>query len=112
MRNPKRGLKRTLVLGGAGFLGSQLLDVLLRERSSVISIDRAEPSFRQPGVLQIRGDIASVDLPSVIGEHEIDTVFHAAGTGFVPDAITDPAADLASNTLTTLAILEALRRCD
>jgi CDP-paratose 2-epimerase len=108
-----------LVTGGAGFVGSNLADALLREGERVIVAD----NFSRDGVrmnaawLKRRhGDrvrIETVDVrdgartASLVRESKM--VFHLAAQVAVTTSIADPAADLETNVIGTFNVLEAAR---
>ncbi|MGI8984556.1 MAG: NAD-dependent epimerase/dehydratase family protein [Acidimicrobiales bacterium] len=108
-----RTIERALVLGGAGFLGSWLVDLLAAEGIGTIVVDNAadETAEGRDGTgHRIRGDVLSVDLRSLIVDHRIDAVFHFATAAYVPPSVDDPLQDLEHNVSTTIAVLEAARR--
>ena len=110
---------RALVTGGAGFIGSHLIDRLVARGDTVVALDNLSSGkleFIQPHldagtVTHIQGDITHFAdvLDAMDG---IDCVFHLAAN---PDIrlgtrITD--TDLKQGTLATYNIVEAMRRCD
>ena len=111
---------RALVTGGAGFIGSHLIDRLVARGDDVVVIDNlssGDVGFIQPHldngrVRLVEGDICN---PADVGRAmamEIDCVFHLAAN---PDIrlgprITDP--DLQQGTVATYNILEAMRLND
>jgi UDP-N-acetylglucosamine/UDP-N-acetylgalactosamine 4-epimerase len=88
---------RVLVTGGAGFIGSNLVDSLLNSGNTVVCIDNFSTGKREnlkefignPAFKLIEGDIRNYDdcLKAV---ENIDTVFHEAALGSVPRSIKDP----------------------
>jgi UDP-N-acetylglucosamine 4-epimerase len=88
---------RVLVTGGAGFIGSNLIDSFLQSGNSVVCLDNfstgkrknIEPFFDNPKFRLIEGDIRNYDncLKAV---ENIDIVFHQAALGSVPRSIKDP----------------------
>jgi UDP-N-acetylglucosamine 4-epimerase len=88
---------RVLVTGGAGFIGSNLVDSLLNSGNSVVCLDNFSTGkrenlkefIRNPAFRLIEGDIRNYDdcLKSV---ENIDIVFHEAALGSVPRSIKDP----------------------
>ena len=111
---------RALVTGGAGFIGSHLIDRLVARGDDVVVIDNlssGDVGFIQPHldngrVRLVEGDICN---PADVGRAmamEIDCVFHLAAN---PDIrlgtrITD--TDLQQGTVATYNILEAMRLND
>jgi len=88
---------RVLVTGGAGFIGSNLVDSLLNSGNSVVCLDNfstgkrknLESFLENPKFKLIEGDIRNYDdcLKSL---ENIDIVFHEAALGSVPRSIKDP----------------------
>jgi UDP-N-acetylglucosamine 4-epimerase len=89
--------KRVLVTGGAGFIGSNLVDSLLQTGNYVVVLDNFSTGKREnlkgfsdnPEFRLIEGDIRNYDdcLKAV---ESIDIVFHEAALGSVPRSIKDP----------------------
>jgi UDP-N-acetylglucosamine 4-epimerase len=88
---------RVLVTGGAGFIGSNLVNSLLNSGNSVVCLDNFSTGKREnlkefisnPAFKLIEGDIRNYDdcLKAV---ENIDIVFHEAALGSVPRSIKDP----------------------
>jgi UDP-glucose 4-epimerase len=103
-----RSLERAIVVGGAGFFGSWLVDVLLEAGIETTVIDsRGESST---GAATIVEDVHGLELNALIDDLGADALFQLAGTGLVPSSIERPLDDLVRNTSTTLTVLEAARR--
>lgn len=109
-----------LVTGGAGFVGANLSDKLLREGRDVIVLDafvregveaNARWLTRRHGgrVRFVRGDVRDTRL---VGEaaRGAAAVFHFAAQVAVTTSLADPADDFSVNVGGTLNVLEALRR--
>jgi UDP-N-acetylglucosamine 4-epimerase len=89
--------KRVLVTGGAGFIGSNLVESLLNSGNYVVCLDNFSTGKRKnlsdflknPYFQLIEGDIRNYDdcLKAV---KDIDIVFHQAALGSVPRSIKDP----------------------
>jgi UDP-glucose 4-epimerase len=103
--------KKVLVVGGAGFVGSNLCFQLLNEQASSITIVdnllSAEldniPSDKR--IKFIYGSIADDHILSVVGT-DFDYVFHLATYHGNQSSIADPLADHANNNITTLKLCE------
>ncbi len=105
--------KRALVTGGAGLIGSHLVDLLLREGWTVRILDNLEPQTHRTGKPAwvptaaefIHGDIQ--DRATVLDALQgIDVVFHqAAYGGYMPEI----AKYVAVNSLGTAQLLEIIR---
>lgn len=106
---------RYLVTGGAGFIGSHIVERLVREGESVRVIDDFSTGKRenlQPfaGSIEIvEGDIRDFDRLHRALEG-VDVVLHQAALPSVPRSIADPLTSNAVNMVGTLNLLEAARR--
>jgi UDP-N-acetylglucosamine 4-epimerase len=88
---------RVLVTGGAGFIGSNLVDSFLTSGNTVVCLDNfstgkrknIEPFLTNPKFTLIEGDIRNFD-DCVKAAGNIDFVFHQAALGSVPRSIKDP----------------------
>jgi len=88
---------RVLVTGGAGFIGSNLIESLLKEGNRVFCLDNFSTGKREnlAGYIDnasftlIEGDIRNYD-DCVKSVKNIDVVFHQAALGSVPRSIKDP----------------------
>ncbi len=112
---------RTLITGGAGFLGTNMADRLLRSGGRVTVLD----DLSRPGVdrnlrcLQgAHGDRLRVEVGDVRDAANVrqalagvDQVFHFAAQVAVTSSVTDPLHDFDVNLRGTLTVLEELRRC-
>lgn len=89
--------KKVLVTGGAGFIGSNLVDSLLLSGNQVVCLDNFSTgkrenladSLRNPHFRLIEGDIRNYETCRAAVEG-IDIVFHQAALGSVPRSIQDP----------------------
>ncbi len=108
----------TLVTGGAGLVGGWLVNRLLDSGAEVVclvrdwvpqsELARTEQSSR---VRIVRGDICDQPLMErVLGEYEINTVFHLAAQAVVGVANSNPVSTFESNIRGTWTVLEACRR--
>jgi UDP-glucose 4-epimerase len=106
--------KSFLVTGGAGFIGSHIVDRLLEMGADVVAID--DLSNGKLGNLPVgnsrfrfvQGDVRDFAFDSL---GKIDGIFHEAARALVPSFI-DPVTDLAVNTGGTIRILEYARKFD
>jgi dTDP-glucose 4,6-dehydratase len=107
-----------LVTGGAGFIGSHLVDLLLeRPGGRVTVLDRLSSGGTRANLEQhdddprlefVRGDAADVGLVRDL-VREVEAVIHAAAESHVDRSIEGPRAFVESNLLGTAAVLEACR---
>ena len=101
------------MLGGCGFIGRHVAVLLARLGHRVVLADRAVPSYAFPAELRARIAWAPFDMASAGWESLIEgaaVVHHYAWTTIPATANADPAADLAVNVGSTLALLDAMRR--
>lgn len=107
---------RTLVTGGAGFIGSTLVDRLVQEGHQVTVIDDlsrgslANLTDAGPAVTVVRADIQDLGLAETLREHRPEVVFHLAAQIDVRASVADPANDAQVNILGTINLAEAARR--
>jgi UDP-glucose 4-epimerase len=107
-----------IVTGGAGFIGSNLVDALLDQGAEVDVVDTLVTGRRsnlEAGALDRGARLHEVDitdkaaLTSLVGDIAPDVVFHLAAQIDVRKSIEDPAFDAAVNVVGTINVLEAAR---
>lgn len=104
---------RALVTGGAGFIGSHLVERLLQEGLHVIVVDNLSTGRRQfvhPDALFYPLDILSPHLAEVFQTHRPQVVFHLAAQASVVRSLEDPVEDARTNILGSLNLLQMCRR--
>jgi nucleoside-diphosphate-sugar epimerase len=104
----------TLVTGGAGFIGSHLVEALLKRGQQVRVLDnfstgRAANLAHLSGVDIITGDVRDEALVNSL-VREVDYVLHLAAVVSVPQSMADPALTNAVNIEGTLNLLNAARQ--
>ena len=107
-----------LVTGATGLLGSWLARRLCDLGADVVCLVRdwvPQSEFERAGlgarVKQVRGDVCDQALlERVLGEYEVDTVFHLAAQTIVSIANRNPVSTLDANIRGTWTVLEACRR--
>jgi len=105
---------KALVTGGAGFIGSNLVRTLVRDRHEVTVIDNFLSGYRSnlvalPSVRLIEGDIRD-EAKVNVAINGADVVFHLAACVGNKRSLDDPFTDSDINVLGTLRILEGARR--
>jgi len=108
---------RHLVTGCAGFVGSTIVDRLLRDGHDVIGIDdfsTGREEFLSAALDNRRFELIRADLldPAVSDEaaEGVETVFHMAANADVRFGTEHPTRDFEQNARVTLNVLEAMRR--
>jgi UDP-glucose 4-epimerase len=107
-----RQISRAVVLGGAGFLGEWLVDSLLADGVTTTIVDdlsTGDAARAGDGTLVV-ADVIHDDLVPIVEASQPDVVFHLASAAYVPPSFDDPVLDLARNTGSTLALLQAVRK--
>lgn len=108
---------RILVTGGAGFIGSHLVDALMNERFQVRVVDNMsngsiENSRRwldNPSFELVQGDLKNKGVACKSVE-DIDALFHLAADPDVRVGESDPSLHFNENLLVTFNLLEAMRK--
>ncbi len=100
---------RAIVTGAAGFVGSHLVEHLIREGWEVIALDRQRT--KNFGSLPLEYVLCDLEDPHSVGQLRLraDVVCHLAGYGEMLGALRDPAAYLQANVIGTAAALELAR---
>jgi UDP-glucose 4-epimerase len=111
---------RALVTGGAGFIGSTLVDRLLADGHTVTVLDDlsrgrsgnlADARHRFPDALDVvTADVRSADAAAALERTRPDVVFHLAAQIDVRASVDDPVHDASVNVLGTVAIARAACR--
>jgi UDP-glucose 4-epimerase len=108
--------KRILVTGGSGFVGSHLVEALIRGGAEVAVVSRGT-SNRPDHLASVRdtirlihANIQEARFESVLGEGGYDAVFHLAGTASVQQSVADPYSDFENNLVMAIRLLDLFRR--
>ena len=103
-------MKKALVVGGNGFIGSHLVDALLQQEWGVTILDLQERRYEPMPLAAyfIQGDLSQSYLvrQALAG---VDIVFHLAWATIHEVSNRDPAADIHANLIPSLHLLEACR---
>jgi UDP-glucose 4-epimerase len=103
---------RALVTGGAGFIGSHLVDALLAQGDEVTVLDHLNSRDNLAGVADrvalVRGDVTDVAHTSaVLADARPEVVFHLAAQIDVRRSVSDPSTDAHVNVGGTASVLTA-----
>lgn len=105
--------KRFIVTGGAGFIGSHMVDALVERGAKVTVVDDFSTGYREfvsrhENATLVEGDLLDGPfLDRTFAGH--DFVFHFAANADVKDGLLHPRKDVEQNTLATHNVLEAMR---
>ncbi len=106
-------IRKILVTGGAGYVGSHVVRHLIDDRRDVVVLDDLSFGHRAAAgrATFVEGDFGDASvLDAVFEEHGCNAVVHMAGSCLVGESMTDPARYYANNVTRTLTLLEAMRR--
>ncbi|MGH2925024.1 MAG: NAD-dependent epimerase/dehydratase family protein [Solirubrobacterales bacterium] len=109
---------KALVTGGAGFIGSHLVDALVERGDEVAVIDDLSTGRRENlgGALTAGAELLEIDVGDAdsvsraFDERRPELIFHLAAQIDVRRSVADPIYDLNVNVAGTLNLLEAARR--
>ena len=104
---------KSLVTGGAGFIGSNLVETLLGIGHTVVCVDNEssdahDKPYWNSNTINIRGDIRDQTLMSSAMK-DVDYVFHLAAEARIQPAIENPINAVSVNDLGTATILQCAR---
>jgi UDP-glucose 4-epimerase len=106
---------KALVTGGAGFIGSNLVDALLQRGDEVVVVDDLSTGKREnlEGALANGATLEEIDIrdaeavSEVVGRTRPDAIFHLAAQIDVRKSVADPAADARINVEGSVNVLSA-----
>ena len=105
--NPKQW---TVVTGGAGFIGSHLVDALLRQGRKVRVVDDFSTGSRSnipAGAEILAGDVVDLAESAV---RDADVIYHLAAIPSVPRSVAEPLESHRATAESTVALLQAAER--
>lgn len=107
---------RILVTGGAGYVGSVSVEVLLGAGHEVVVLDNfatAGHGADLTGATIVEGSYGDLDATqALLEQHRIDAVLHCAARSLVPESVRDPGLYYTENVRGGIALLEAMRVAD
>jgi len=108
-------MKRVLVTGGAGFIGSHLVDRLLVDGFQVTVLDNLSTGVREripADVTFVEGDVGDRSVvDELFASESFDVVFHVAGQASIRLSFTEPEVDLLTNVVGTVNVLRGCIDC-
>jgi UDP-glucose 4-epimerase len=103
-----------LVTGGAGYIGSVVVEMLMKEKFSVVVVDSLVEGHRNAvsdSIPFIKDDIVNREnMKKVFIDYKIDAVVHMAGETLVSKSMTHPENYFTNNVTKGLELLEAMRQ--
>lgn len=103
---------RILVTGGAGFIGSHLVEALIAAKYEVAVLDNLSTGRREYLDVKVRlyeGDLQKREFVfNVLAQEKPEVVFHLAAQASVSASVRDPVKDALTNVMGTLHLLEAM----
>ena len=109
--------KKILVTGGAGFIGSNMVELLIRDNDVIVldNLSNVDERYVKKFVDNekfrfIRGDIN--DLPGMADLDDVDVVIHLAANSDVKKGSEEPAIDFRNNVEGTFGLLQYMRKRD
>ena len=101
-----------LVTGGAGYIGSVMVEMLRRKGERVVVLDNLSRGHRaavDPGTPFYQGEVGDRELVARIArEHELESSIHFAAFAYVGESVTEPARYFENNLAQGVALLGAL----
>ena len=106
---------KSLVTGGAGFIGSNLVEQLLEQGDMVVVVDNEsanthEETYWNDDAINVEMDVNDPAMKNVVTG--IDRIFHLAADISIPYSIENPVATYSNNVHGLLNVLEVARKSD
>jgi len=102
--------KKALVTGGAGFIGSHIVDALIKRRIKVYVVDDLSSGKKanlNPNARFYKMSITSPNFPKLIRRLKPDVIFHYAAQKDVRLSVANPDKDAKVNIMGSLALIQA-----
>lgn len=99
---------KILITGGAGFVGSHLVDALIEKKYKAVVIDNLSTGKKEninPGAKFYKADISSPEIHQIFKKEKPDTVFHFAAQVDVVKSVKNPLKDANINILGSLNLI-------
>jgi len=105
-----------LVTGGAGYIGSICVEMLLRKGHGVVVVDNLQEGHREavlPDAIFYKGNFGNRELlQRIFRENALNGVIHFAAETTIAFSMTDPALYFQNNTVNSITLLEVMREFD
>ena len=107
---------RALVTGGAGYIGSVVVEELLRDGHEVVVYDNLSKGHRESvtaNVKFVQADLIDRErLTRVLRDESVDAVVHMAASSLVGESVQHPDKYYQNNVVAGLSLLDAMREAD
>ena len=111
---------KVLVAGGAGFIGSHLLEALLAEGTEVVCVDNFFPGTKE-NIAHLKNnahfkfyeqDLTDLDkVLEIFKKEQVEYVFHLAANSDIQASAQSPMIEYKNTYSTTFILLECMRQC-
>lgn len=109
---------KALVIGGADFIGSHLVDYLIAQGHEVIALDdlshgrlsNLSAALHSGRLKFLHVDLLSADLDALVAQYRPDVIFHLGAQIDVRTSVENPVRDAEVNILATIRLAEAARK--
>lgn len=104
--------KNVIVTGGAGFIGSHLVDALVKEAERVVVIDKNKPlaTKKNKKAVYKRLDLRDGDIEAILKKEKPEVIFHLAAHIDDRESVREPVMNAQHNLIGTLRLLEAAQK--
>jgi UDP-glucose 4-epimerase len=103
-----------LVTGGAGFIGSHIVDAYIDNNHHVVVVDnlsKGREEFVNPKAIFHQISISDPELSNIIQNEKIEVINHHAAQISISDSVKNPVKDAESNIIGTLQLLQNAVKC-
>ena len=104
-------MKNILVTGGAGYIGSHIIEILIKKRHKVVIVDNLETGYKQ--LVHKKAKFYNADINNfkkikkIIKENKIDTVIHLAASISISESKKNPKKFYKNNVIGTSVLAKA-----
>ena len=109
-------MMKILITGGFGFIGSHLVDLLLKEKHKIVTLTKSYSKKQNISHKLKKIKVEKVDITNFkklsesIENNKPDVIIHLAGITSHSESFEKPMLDVDSNAKSTLFILEEIRK--
>ncbi len=104
---------KVLITGGAGFIGSHVVDKLIEQNHDVVVVDNFsafDSGYRNEKAEYVNADILKDELEDVFAQHLPDYCIHLAAQASVSVAVQDPCFDAEQNIVGSIKVIENCKK--